>query len=78
MEQSNLTYEKLKQIIEDIDFKNKTNDSIQIYQSCKTVGIVKRSSNNLNICSNPNCHNCREWIETLKETLKNEIKNYGV
>ena len=68
-----LTEEKLKEIISDI-FKKPSKKTFQIYQGCKTHGAVLRSSDNLNICNNPECVSCRELDNVMKKELKKMFK----
>ena len=68
---SNLTIEKLEQIIKYVMLDiSKGDNEIVIGQGCLTKGFVTRSWLNLNICNNPDCTSCREWDNAMKEELK--------
>lgn len=59
-----LTEEKLKVFLKDVIESNK--NSFVLYNLCIEEGIIRRD-NNLNLCDNPQCDNCRDLEKAIKE-----------
>ena len=63
-----LTEEKLKNIIEEVFFKEK--EKISFANNCIEKGLVARTNLNLNLCNNSECSNCRELENAIKGLLE--------
>ena len=49
---------------------------IVFVQYCEGVGAaVKRSNNDLGLCDNPKCDNCRNLEDLFKEEINKQINN---
>ena len=68
-----LTLDKLKEIIDDITFNNKS--KLILFQGCLTNGVVERTGLDSKVCDNPNCGSCRNFEEAIDKILKEELKN---
>jgi hypothetical protein len=69
-EYKSLTVKDIKKVIDEVFNKNKKPRFI-FWQYCKTVnGAVERTENNLNICGNPDCHNCMAMAKAFEDSFK--------
>jgi hypothetical protein len=63
-----ITLEQLRQTIREYTSQIANVDKISMYQFCLTTnGVIERSTIDLNICSNHECKNCREWESNIKK-----------
>ncbi len=65
-----LTVEKLMSFIQDIMARPDAPKPMILITGCIDQGIVYQSSEQFNLCNNPNCKNCRGLENALKEQCK--------
>lgn len=61
----NYVTEVLKSLIE-----RREEGRLIMYQGCKTNGIVLRTTENLNLCQDPECVSCRRFENLLTDNLQ--------
>jgi hypothetical protein len=65
-----LTVEKLMSFLQDITARPNAPKPMILITGCIDQGIVYQSSEQFNLCNNPNCKNCRGLEDALKEQCK--------
>lgn len=69
-----LTIEMLEEHLKDLELSRPKSEYI-MYQGCKTHGLVKRTSSNMNLCDDPTCPSCSEFNKALKDYAKTLSKD---
>lgn len=70
MEKPTITYAKFKEVIDSYIQNEKNKDKIVMFSGCLERGMVKRTSMDLNLCSNPECKNCTDLQKQMELSLK--------
>lgn len=71
-----LTLEKLEQFMKDITFAQNNKQRVMMMQNCITNGLIERTTEDLQLCNNPECKNCQAFHKAIKEELKNIVVKY--
>jgi hypothetical protein len=65
-----LTKESIGAAIKESFQKMEKEDEIIMFQGCRTLGIVARTTLDLRICADPECESCRMVENAVKQGLK--------
>lgn len=65
-----LTEEKLMSFLHDVMASPNTSKPMVMLTGCIEQGIITQSSEQFNLCNNPDCKTCRNLEDALKEQCK--------
>lgn len=60
-------------VVELLMSKVQEEQTVKMYQNCKTNGLVLRTDNSLKPCKDPKCTSCRDFEKMLNETINEKI-----
>jgi hypothetical protein len=64
---SEITIEKLQEIINNVFTSQKESNSFVMIQGCRSKGFVKRTPIELNLCQDIECKSCQTLIKALNQ-----------